>query len=117
MAKSKIREVTIRESQGSFSLFNEKNITKESYNFDGLDSLRKLLSKEKARILDVIKIKKPKSIYELSKILNRPFKAVIDDIKLLERFGLVNLVEEKTKKRVRHRPEVSIDHLIIHLKI
>ena len=117
MAKSKIREVTIRESQGSFSLFNEKNITKESYNFDGLDSLRKLLSKEKARILDVIKVKKPKSIYELSKILNRPFKAVIDDIKLLERFGLVNLVEEKTKKRVRHRPEVSIDHLIIHLKI
>lgn len=116
---AKIREVTIRESSGAFSLFSKgpKKVTKESYDFDGLDSLRKLLSKEKARILDAIKHKTPGSIYELSKILNRPFKATFDDIKLLERFGFIRMKEEIVNKRKRMKPEIVVDHMIIHLKI
>jgi len=115
---AKIREVTIRESKGGFSLFNSaKKIEKDEYDFDGLDSMRKLLRPEKARMLDVIKHKKPTSIYGLAKTLERPFKAVMDDIKLLERFGFIELISEKTKKRVRHKPIIATDHLIIHLRI
>lgn len=117
MSKIKVREVSIRESKGAFSIFGDKGMKKEDYNFDGLDSLKKLLSKEKARIIDAVKYKKPKSIYELSKTLNRPFKAVMDDVLILERFGLIELISEKTKKRIRHRPEILSDHLIIHLYI
>ena len=115
---AKVREVTIRESKGGFNLFGStKGTKKEEYDFDGLDSMRKLLRPEKARMLDAIKHQKPGSIYALAKLLERPFKAVMDDIKLLERFGLIELISEKTKKRVRHRPVISVDHLVIHLRI
>lgn len=117
MASNKVREITITESQGAFSLFKKSGFSKKDYDFSGLLALRQLLSNEKARIIHAIKHKKPTSIYELAKILERKFKAVSDDLKLLERFGLIELVEEKTKKRVRHRPEILADSIVINLKI
>ena len=117
MAKTKVLEVEIREDRGKFLFSGEKKVAKDEYNFDGLSSFKKILSKEKARILDAIKYKKPTSIYNLAKILERPFKAVFDDIKLLERFGVIVLIEEKTKKRIRHKPEIVVDHLIVHVRI
>lgn len=117
MAKTKIREITIEQSKGAFSIFKKADITKESYDFSGLSSLRQLLSNEKARLLHVIKTQNPNSIYELAKKLGRGFKSVSDDINLLEKFGFVELIEEKTKKRKRHKPVVLADTLTIHLKI
>jgi len=115
MAKTKSREILIKESRGTFVILpSSKSI---GYDFDGLLSLRKLLTKEKARMLDVIKYKSPGSIYELAKILKRPFKGVMDDIKLLERFGFIDLLEEKTKKRIRHRPVIIVDTMNISIKI
>jgi len=115
MSKTKTREIFIRESKGNFSLLSGK--TSSEYDFDGLSALRQLLTKEKARLLDVIKYEKPKSIYELAKKLNRSFKRVMEDIKLLERFGFIDLVAEKTKNRVRHRPVIIIDTMNISIKI
>jgi predicted transcriptional regulator len=117
MVKTKTREITIKESKGTFSIFKDVKFSKQDYDFSGLLALRKLLSNEKARILHVIKNQKPGSIYELAKKLGRGFKSVNDDIKLLERFGFVELVEEKTKNRIRHRPEVVVDSVKINLEI
>ena len=117
MTKEKIREITIRESKGAFEIFKKPGISKEDYDFSGLSVLRKLLRNEKARLLDAIKTQKPGSIYELAKKLNRGFKSVSDDIKLLERLGFIELVEEKTKNRIRHRPEVVVDTITIHITI
>lgn len=117
MAKTKTREITITESKGAFSLFKKADASKENYDFSGILALRQLLSNEKARILHVIKTQKPISIYELAKKLNRGFKSVNDDIKLLERFGFIELIAEKTKNRVRHRPEILVDTITIHLVI
>jgi len=117
MAKTKIREITIRESKGAFSIFKNPKISKGSYNFSGILALRQLLSNEKARILDTIKNEKPISIYDLAKKLNRGFKSVNDDIKLLQRFGFIELVEEKTKNRIRYRPVIVVDKITIHLEI
>jgi len=114
---TKVREISIKESKGTFSLFKKSGTSKKDYDFSGMQALRQLLSNEKARILSVIKIEKPGSIYELAKKLNRSFKSVIDDIKLLERFGFVDLIAEKTKNRVRHRPEVVVDSITINIKI
>ena len=114
---SKTREVTIIESKGAFSIFKQSKISKKDYDFSGLLALRQLLSNEKARILHIIKNKKPASIYELAKVLGRGFKAVNDDLRLLERFGFIDLIEEKTKKRIRHRPEIVVDSVTIHVKI
>ena len=117
MTKTKTREITITESKGAFSLFKKKGTSKEDYDFSGVLALRQLLSNEKARILDVIKTQKPGSIYDLAKKLDRNFKAVNDDIKLLERFGFIELIEEKTKNRIRHRPEIVVDTVTINLMI
>jgi predicted transcriptional regulator len=116
MAKEKVREITIKEAKGAFGIFKKTELSKKDFDFSGLLALRQLLSNEKARILHVIKTQKPKSIYDLAKKLSRGFKSVNDDIKLLERFGFIELIEEKTKNRVRHRPEVIVDTITIHIK-
>jgi len=117
MPKTKTREITITESKGAFSIFKKQGTTKKDYDFEGILALRQLLNNEKARILHVIKTQNPSSIYDLAKKLGRTFKAVNDDLKLLERFGFIEFIEEKTKKRIRHRPEIIIDTITIHVKI
>ncbi|MEX0920978.1 MAG: hypothetical protein WDZ62_01815 [Candidatus Pacearchaeota archaeon] len=117
MATTKTREITITESKGTFSIFKRSGFSKKDYNFEGLSVLRRLLSNERARILHVIKTQEPRSIYDLAKKLGRNFKSVSDDVKLLERFGFIELLEEKTKKRVRHKPVVSVETLTIHIKV
>ena len=117
MTKTKTREITIKESRGSFSIFKDSKISKKDYNFSGILALRQLLSNEKARILHVIKTQNPSSIYDLAKKLERGFKTVNDDIKLLERFGFIELVEEKYKERTRHRPKIIVDSITINNKI
>lgn len=117
MSKSKVREITISESKGAFSIFKKTGVSKKDYDFEGVSALRQLLSNEKARILHAIKHKNPSSIYELAKILGRGFKSVNDDLKLLERFGFIEFMEEKTKKRTRHKPKIVVDTITLHLKV
>ena len=117
MVKSKTREISIVESKGTFSLFSKAKTSKDDFNFSGMAALRQLLSNEKARILHVIKTQKPISIYDLAKKLERGFKSVNDDVKLLERFGFIELTAEKTKNRIRHRPEIVVDKINIEITI
>jgi len=119
MAKTttKVREITITESEGVFSIFKKAKTSKDNFDFEGVLALRQLLSNEKARILHTIKNQNPTSIYDLAKKLSRGFKSVNDDIKLLERFGFIELVEEKTKNRIRHKPRIIVDTITIHLKV
>jgi predicted transcriptional regulator len=117
MAKTKTREITIASSKGAFSIFKKSRTSKKDFDFEGVSALRQLLSNERARILSVIKNQKPDSIYDLAKKLGRDFKSVSDDIRLLERFGFLDLIEEKTKKRRRYRPEIVVDTMTIHIKV
>ena len=110
------REITIKEDKGVFSIF-KKTKGKDNYDFSGISSLRQLLTNEKARILNVIKNQKPASLYDLSKKLDRSFKSVHDDIKLLRRFGFVDIVEEKTKNRIKHKPIIVSETITINIKI
>ncbi len=114
---TKTREINIVEESGAFRSFFKK-ITGEhaEYDFEGISALRKLLSNEKARILHIIKTKSPSSIYKLAKMLKRDFKSVNEDIKLLERFGFIDLLAEKTGKRERLKPILAVDSLRIDFK-
>lgn len=117
MAKKRTREVILENSQGVFSILKKPGTTKETYDFSSLLALRQVLNNEKARIIHVIKHHNPSSIYHLAKILNRSFKGVRDDVKLLERFGFIELVEERDKNRLRHKPIVAVDSLTINFLI
>jgi len=114
----KTRTITIKESAGTFSyLFKKFSPAKEAFDFSGIAALRKLLSNERARLIHVIKQNKPDSIYTLAKQLGRDFKSVREDVKLLERFGFLDLIAEKKGKRERLKPELVIDKLNIIVDI
>ncbi len=116
--KTKVRDITIVGNDGAFSSFFKKFYgEKKEYDFEGISALRKLLSNQKARLLHVIKNKKPDSVYRLGKILKRDLKSVNNDVKLLERFGFVDLISEKTGKRERLKPVIVVDSININLKI
>ena len=115
--KSKTREITVIEEGGTFNAIIRRFTKDKDYDFEGISMLRKLLSNEKARILHTIKIDKPGSIYELAKILTRDFQSVSDDIKLLEKFGFIDMISERTGKRERLRPTVTINSMHIHIKL
>ena len=117
MVRTKTREITIIESRGAFSIFRAIKPKKEEYDFAGMQALRQLLSNEKARILDIIKNQKPSSIYDLAKKLGRSFKSVLDDIRFLERLGIIELTEEKVNNRIRHKPEIVVDTITFHIRI
>lgn len=115
---SKTREINIVGESGAFRTFF-KRITGEhaDYDFEGLSALRQLLSNEKAKIMHIIKTKHPNSIYSLAKLLKRDFKSVNEDVKLLERFGFVDFLAEKTGKRERLKPVLAADSIRIDIKI
>ena len=116
--KYKTREITIVDKSGAFSVFFKRFTSeKDEYDFEGLTALRRLLSNEKARVLHTIKTKSPKSLYHLAKLLGRDFKSVMEDIKLLERFGFVELAAEKTGKRERLKPILISDTVHINIKL
>ena len=116
--KTKTRQITITDDKGTFTGFFKKLTgEKEDYDFDSLASLRSLLSNEKARALNVIKTKEPRSIYHLARLLKRDFKSVNEDIKLLERFGFIDLIKEKTGQRQRLKPVLVVGTLYIEIII
>lgn len=80
---------------------------------------RQVLSNEKARILHVLKTKKKKikSIYGLAKELNRDFKAVRQDIKLLEHFGFVRLIPENKNGKKRLKPVLAVKKIEITIDL
>ena len=115
--KTKTREITITEDKGTFTTFFGMFGSTKNYNFDGLATLRKILTNEKARLLNTIKYKKPNSIYSLAKSVGRDFKSVSDDVKFLEKFGFVEFISEKSGKRERLKPILVVDSINIKIKI
>ncbi len=61
--------------------------------FVSLEAVARVFSKGRMEILRTIILKHPKSIYELAKILDRDFKNVHTDVKLLADIGLLDLKE------------------------
>jgi predicted transcriptional regulator len=61
-------------------------------------------------LLRTIRTKRPGSIYELAKIVGRDLKNVQDDLRLLERYGLVRM----SRGRSSGRREVKIPQAVFH---
>jgi predicted transcriptional regulator len=114
--KTKTREITIIDEGGRFNVLFRKLAGEADFDFEGISLLRKLLSNEKARLLHTIKKNNPKSIYHLAKLVGRDFKSVISDIKILEKFGFIEMVAEKTGNRERLKPVLVIDSVHLYLK-
>jgi len=113
--KTRIRYVDVNANKSGF--VSKLIGSDKSHDFSDIKLLRNLLSNEKARILHLLRFKKPKSIYELSRLLKRDFKSVRDDIRVLERFGFIEFHTEKKGKRESLAPVLVIDRLQIIVDI
>jgi predicted transcriptional regulator len=121
MAKEKSGYVEIKLKHGAFSAFFRRfRVDGRKYgglDFSDITALRQLLSNEKARMLWVLQNKKPVSIYELAKMLNRDFKSVREDVELLRQFGFVRFIRESKGKRQRLKPIINLEKLHITVSL
>ena len=70
-------------------------VEKQEYlSFESIDMLRKIITNERLRLMKLIRVKKPKTIYGLAKIAERPYPNVFNDVKKLEELGLIELEKE-----------------------
>ena len=79
--------------------------------------MRQLLNPEKIKMLYVLKHEKPNSIYDLAKILNRDFKTVRQDLKVLEQTGFVRISKERIKNRLCSKPVLILDRINFSIEI
>ena len=86
----------------------------ETICFDSVEDMQKFLSPERIRLLKAVHEKKPKSIYELAKMLKRDRKNVTEDVKMLEGVGLI---ERKAIKRGKEKVELVVDYDRIQMDI
>jgi predicted transcriptional regulator len=116
--KTKTRKIEITASQTPLGIFFKILGTKKrEYDFSGISVLRQILNNEKARILHTIKNESPNSIYHLAKILGRDFKSVREDVALLEKFGFIDLIEEKKGNREMLKPILVVDAINITINV
>ncbi len=67
----------------------------------GLETIAKIFSKTRMEILQAIITRKPQSIYELAKIVDRDFKNVYADVQFLNDVGLIKLKETGDSRKGR----------------
>ena len=84
--------------------------------FDSIDDMRAVLTNNRLMILKAIRENKPKSVYELSKILRRNLKNVNEDLRLLAEIGLVTLEATKTDKK-RITPHVDYAKITLEIPV
>ncbi len=72
------------------------------------EDIAKVLTNERIRLLQMIREKKPESISELARLLERSQSNVSNDVKYLEGIGLLEL-EEKKDPVLHKRPVVNYD--------
>jgi len=111
----KTRTITLRTESGAFTAFFGRFMAEKKPQNPDVSLLRSILSNEKARMIHVLKTKQPNSLYELAKILGRDFKSVRQDIKVLEEFGLIEMIPIHKGNREKLKPILVIDQLNISL--
>lgn len=118
MAKKTIRtrSISLGIDEGTFRGFIRRFRGKKTI-FSNIADLRQLFSNERARLITTIKTKNPLSIYHLAKLLGRDFKSVRQDVRLLEKFGFLELTSKKKGKREMLKPILAANRVKITVDI
>lgn len=95
----------------------EKVKKHEGISFESLETMRKVLTEERLRILKIIKKYHPGSIYELAKILKRDTKNVSDDVHYLAELALIEIEKGKSNGREKTTPVVNYDKILLEIQV
>lgn len=91
---------------------------REGVYFTSIEAARKLLTPNRLALLRAVRSKKPGSIYELAKALDRDLKNVQEDLRILERYGLVRMSDSRSRGRRRVRvPEAVFAEIALKIAI
>ncbi len=66
--------------------------------FPDFETFGRVITGARVELLSAIRQQKPKSIQELARMVERDFKNVYQDVKLLAQFGLIDLKEQGPRK-------------------
>ncbi|MCX6771041.1 MAG: hypothetical protein NTX79_03225 [Candidatus Micrarchaeota archaeon] len=84
---------------------------------ESLDAARKLMTRERLRMLSVVKEKKPSSLYQLAAELGKDIKTVHTDATMLSDFGLLSLEKHKEGGRDCLRPIATLRKITLELAV
>lgn len=97
-----------------------RRIPKESRDevgFTSIEAARNFLTRERLALMRTIRTRHPGSLYELAKMVNRDFKNVQEDIRILERHGLVRIAKQPRGKRRVKVPQVPFEEITLRIAI
>ncbi len=89
----------------------------EIVGFTSLEAARNFLTRERLALLRAIKTRHPASIYALAKVVDRDLKNVQEDIRILERHGLVKITKRPRGSRKIKVPEVPFEEITLRIAI
>ena len=89
----------------------------ELVGFTSLEAARNFLTRERLGLLRTIKSRRPKSIYELAKMTGRDLKNVQQDVRILERHGLVRIARRPRGSRKVKVPRVPFEEITLKIAI
>ena len=84
--------------------------------FNNIETLRKIVTPERVKLMHYIRISHPESIYELAQITGRKWRAVANDIDILSNVGLVKLEKQEKPKEII-KPIVEFEKINIRVSI
>jgi len=79
------------------------------------EDLMRILTKERLRLLRVIHDRRPGSISELARILDRDRRNVVSDLNYLAGFGLVEIENIESDHIYKKMPTVNFDEIFIRV--
>lgn len=84
--------------------------------FDSLNSFRNFMTLQKLELLTIVATAKPKSVYELAKMLGRALGPVQNDCNSLESLTFIVFVKEKSgRKTIMPKLRFNYDTIIVEL--
>src|SRR5258708_38898457 len=85
--------------------------------FTSIEAARNSITRERLALMHTIRTRRPGSLYELAKMVSRDFKNVQEDIRILERHGLVRIASEPRGKRTVKVPKVPFERIALKIAI
>ncbi|MBI2129126.1 HTH domain-containing protein [Candidatus Woesearchaeota archaeon] len=92
---------------------------RKGLSFGSVESFREFFTPRRIELLQVIRHKHPKSIYELAKLTNRDIKSTVVDIKILEKYGLIDAKKVHAEGGVGYKvmPVFDYDKLTVDIAV
>ena len=91
--------------------------SRDEVGFTSIEAVRNFMTRERLSLMRTIRTRHPASLYELAKMVNRDFKNVQEDIRILERHGLVRISKEPRGKRKVKVPQVLFEEIALKIAI